>query len=96
MRVAWRRREDVLWRHVGSVLVLRPRERKDPAEPLVVTEPGAAVWELLDQRRSIDELVEAMGERDGDELEQVRHDLLELLRRLTAEGAVDAIELAEP
>lgn len=86
MSPAWRRREDVLWRCVGPVLVARPRERTDPAEPLVVTAPGAAVWELLERSRTMDELMEALAEW-GDEA-RVREDLTRLLDGLVAEAAV--------
>lgn len=91
MTHTWIRREDVLWRRVGSDVVLRPRERRDPAEPLVVTAPGAVAWELLGQGRSIEDLVECIGGWDPVELPQVQDDLMVLLDTLRAECAVERV-----
>lgn len=53
---------------------------------------GASVWRLLQQRRSIAELRDAIVDEYDVELERCEQDVLELLDKLRSEGLVQVID----
>lgn len=83
----WRRREDVLWRRSLDAVVVLPAGTD---EPVAIAGTGAAVWDLLEEPGTLDEIVEALLERYEADAAVVSHDVVELLERLAEMGAVSA------
>jgi hypothetical protein len=76
----------VLWRAVPGFLVLA---RSDGAR-LCIEGPGSEVWELLGQSTSLEAISAELAARYGAPVEEVRHDVGDLLGRLVDDGYVDA------
>ena len=84
----WRRRPHVLWRRSLDALVYVP---VGADEPRTLGAPGAEVWELLAEPRTLDALVAVLaGLRNTDPV-IVRGDVEPVLRRLVDAGAVEAL-----
>lgn len=87
----WRRRPAVLWRRsLDAVLVLPP----GADEPLTLAGTGAALWDLLEEPASTDELVVALADGYGVELATVEVDLVPALAKLETLGAIEAEPVA--
>ena len=84
----WRRRADVLWRRAVDAVVLLPVGADDP---VLLPGTGAAVWELLEQPATLDELLAALREVYGTDADaaSVEADVVALLDRLVGLGAVE-------
>lgn len=81
----WHRCDGVLWRQsLDAVVLLAPGED----EPIVLRGGGPAVWERLESPVTIEDLVRDLAAAHGSEEAQVEADVLELLDRLEAAGAV--------
>jgi len=50
---------------------------------------GAAVWELCDGARTVEEIVAAIGERTDKAVEDIRDDILEYLATMRKEGLIE-------
>lgn len=61
------RARNLTWRRIGNALIVVGAE---PAEPELIGEPAALVWDLLGRQRSVadlvDDLVSVTGSDDGD------------------------------
>ena len=57
-----------------------------------LNEVGAAVWQLIDGRRSVEQIVEAISDEYEVTPEQATEDVFEYLARLEAEGLIRASE----
>jgi hypothetical protein len=82
-----RRRPGVLWRRSLDAVVLLP-----PGAPDVITLAGTgpAVWQLLAEWRSEDELADVLTAAYGSTPDVVVRDLGPLLRALEAAGALES------
>jgi hypothetical protein len=81
-----RPRRDVRFRVVGDEAVI---VRQEEAEVLAVNEVGASVLELLDSRRSVGEILEALLERYDVDRESLTSDVARFLSELRDAGVVD-------
>ena len=80
-----RRRPDVLWRRSLDAVVLLPTGADDV---LTLAGTGPAVWELLAEWRTYDDLVENLARAFGATPDTVSGDLGPLLADLEAQGVV--------
>ncbi|MEQ8719166.1 MAG: PqqD family protein [Acidimicrobiales bacterium] len=80
----YRRSGDVLWRSTPTGLWLRPLG----GETLTVAAPGDAVWVLLEEPATLDDLVRALADHFGEQVERIRGDVETLLADLVARGVV--------
>jgi Coenzyme PQQ synthesis protein D (PqqD) len=82
-----RRRPGVLWRRSLDAVVLLP-----PGTPDVITLAGTgpAMWQLLAEWRSEDELAEVLAAAYGSSPDVVARDLGPALRALDAAGALES------
>lgn len=82
-----RRRPGVLWRRSLDAVVLLP-----PGAPDVITLAGTgpAMWQLLAEWRSEDELAEVLAAAYGSTADVVARDLGPALRALDAAGALES------
>jgi hypothetical protein len=76
----------VLWRRSLDAVVLLP---PGSSELLTLAETGPAVWDLLADWKTVEQLVDVMAERYGAEPGRVAADVEPLLDRLVALGAVE-------
>lgn len=74
----WARRPEVLWRSIPGLVVLA-RPELDAGDPVTVTGPGAAIWEILEPPISEAELVELLIEVFDAEADVVAADVHALL-----------------
>ena len=81
-----RRRPDVLWRRSLDAVVLLPARGDDV---LTLAGTGPAVWELLAEWRTTENLVEVLASAYGAPGEQVEADLTPLLARLRGSGVLE-------
>jgi hypothetical protein len=58
-------------------------------EPLLIDERGSIIWDLLDHRRTLDELVEILAIDFVGEQIAIRHDTEAFLDELTRHGVVE-------
>jgi hypothetical protein len=77
---------DVLWRRVANCVVLLAPGAVDAVE---VTEPGAALWELLATPSTRGELVDALADRYLTPPTVVQRDLEPVLSSLVERGLVE-------
>ncbi|MGQ0669864.1 MAG: PqqD family protein [Actinomycetota bacterium] len=71
----------------GEVLLAAPdREGVD-----VLSETAALVWSLLDRPRSLDELVDVLGERFAGSREAIARDVGSLVDDLVRRGFIEAV-----
>lgn len=85
--VAWWRRADVSWRRSIDAVVLMPAGAKDPA---ALPGTAAAVWDLLAEPATLDELVSALADAYAVDPAAITGDVVALLERLEALGAIEA------
>lgn len=79
-------RQPTLARSVdGGLLLVAVHGR---AEPVLVADPGAQVWGLLDTPRTIADVVDAVVARFDGDPDVIEHDVRNLLDALRAEGLV--------
>jgi len=81
-----RRRPDVLWRRSLDAVVLLPVDADDP---LTLAATGPAVWDLLAEWRTFDDLVAVLSGAYGAPPAQVAADVEPLLAELEAFGALE-------
>jgi hypothetical protein len=81
-----RRRPDVLWRRSLDAVVLLPVRGDDV---LTLAGSGPAVWELLAEWRTVENLVEVLAAAYGASGELVAADLDPLLADLRASGVLE-------
>ena len=70
----WRRRDDVLWRRSLDAVILLP---VGADEPITLPGTGAAVWDLLEEPASLDELVATLAEAYEEDPAVVEHDVID-------------------
>jgi hypothetical protein len=80
-----RRRPDVLWRRSLDSVVVLPAGAD---EVITLAGTGPAVWELLAEWRTRDDIVEALARAYGSTVAVVSADLEPLLAELEARGAL--------
>jgi hypothetical protein len=80
-----RRRPDVLWRRSLDAVVVLPVGAEDV---LTLAGTGPAVWELLAEWRTVDDLVGTLAGAYGSEPAVVEADLRPLLAELEARDAI--------
>ena len=87
---SWSRSDAVAWRAVGDDMVIVPvASRRDDLDSIyVLNETAAAIWVMLDGRRSERELAEEMALRFEVDAAVARADLSEILGQLAEIGAV--------
>ena len=83
--VRWRRRPDVLWRRSLDAVVLLPAAADDV---ITLAGTGPAVWEVLAEWRTVDDVVGIMAAAYGTSPEVVATDLAPLLADLEAKGVL--------
>lgn len=81
----WRRRSDVVWRRSLDAVILFPPGADDA---MTLTDPGAVVWDLLEQPATLDELVDTLVQLYAGDRSTIEHDLRELLVGLHDRHAV--------
>ena len=82
-----RRRPDVLWRRSLDAVVLLPSGADDV---VTLAGTGPALWELLAEWRTVDDLVATLAAAFGAPEGQVATDLAPLLEELTTVSAIEA------
>ena len=82
----WRRRDAVSWRRSIDAVVL---QAAGADEPVALPGTAAAVWDLLAEPATVDELVATLAEVYGESPDAIVDDVTGLLERLTALGAVE-------
>lgn len=90
--VAWARNPEFVSRRIGSEVLLLPiRQNMGDLESIfTLTEVGARIWELLDGRRTLAELRDAIAAEFEVSPAQVETDLQEFLDKLRAlDGVVE-------
>ena len=81
-----RRRPDVLWRRSLQAVIVLPASAR---ETHTLGGTGVALWELLAEWRTVDDLVGALAEAFGADPADVEHDVVPLLADLTVRGVVE-------
>jgi coenzyme PQQ synthesis protein D (PqqD) len=81
-----RRRPDVLWRRSLQAVVLLPAGAD---ETYTMGGTGIALWELLAEWRTADDIVAVLADVFGADPEVVRADVTPILDALTARGAIE-------
>jgi hypothetical protein len=81
----WVRDERVLSREASGRLMLLPPGRQ---EPLLVTEPGGVLWELLAEPAELGTLAATIAELYGERADRVSDDLAPVFDELISCGAV--------
>jgi Coenzyme PQQ synthesis protein D (PqqD) len=81
----WRRRPDVLWRRSLDTVLLLPAPADDV---LTLAGTGPAVWELLAEWRTVDDMVGILAAAHGTSPEVVAQDLAPLLVELEGQGVL--------
>jgi hypothetical protein len=84
---AWRRATGLCHRRAGWAYVVLPA---DHDQPLVLEDAAAEVFEALDEPRTADELLAALGEGSGLAEEEVRPHLKSALAMLADAGVITA------
>lgn len=89
-RTVIKRDSNYILRTAAGTQVLIPVGRAAIDFPGMVTvnETGAILWDLLEQERTEEELVQALYEKFDAELSKVAADVAEFLRRLRLAGAL--------
>jgi hypothetical protein len=93
-----RRVNDVVQRQVAGEVFLVPirGHLADLQELFVLSETGRSIWERLDGRHSVDDLVAALVAEFEVEEEQAQSDALKFLGQLEEAGLIEqAVEMAE-
>lgn len=85
---AFRRVPDVLFRRIGSEVVLA---RVDGEDLESLSETAGAVWSLLDEPRSVDELATALRASYGSDRARIARDVEALLDELVGRGVVERV-----
>ncbi len=84
----WRRQPGASWRRsLRGVVVLAP----GADEPLTVTGSGRDIWDLLARPRSTEDLVSALSEQFAADPASIRPDVVALVARLAAAGALEEL-----
>ena len=83
----WRRNARVCWRRSGLTAILAVPDGDDV---LVLEGTGALTWELLDEPRSTDQLIDELAATFEVDRETVAEQLLPFLEELRAAGVVEA------
>jgi hypothetical protein len=82
----WKRSDRALWRWTtGGVVLLTPNE----AEPVVLNESGAALWDVLADARTPAEICEALAPDYGTMPERLTPDVDAFIEQLAAIGAIE-------
>jgi hypothetical protein len=81
-----RRRPDVLWRRSLDAVVLLPARANDV---MTLAGTGPAVWELLAEWRTVENLVEVLAAAYGAPGERIEGDLAPLLAQLRASRVLE-------
>jgi hypothetical protein len=85
--VVWCRRDDVLWRRSMDAVALLP---VGASEPVTLPGTGAAVWDLLEEPATLDELVAALTEVFVADRDTIARDVGDLLAELESLAAIEA------
>jgi Coenzyme PQQ synthesis protein D (PqqD) len=84
----WHRHPHVLWRRsLDAVLILGV----DGGDPVTLAGTGPEVWELLAEPLATDTIVGVLAQAHGASHEVVEADVVPLLERLAALGAVERV-----
>jgi hypothetical protein len=86
-----RRRRDVLWRSVDGYLAVSTVD----GEAMAATGPAAAIWQLLDDWTTIDELSGELADRHGADVDRVRADVTVFVDRLIDGGYAETADGAD-
>ncbi len=89
----WVRDPTVLWRWTAGGALVLPQ---DAAEPASLNGPAAAIWEVLDRPRSLEETLGALSSAFNIDEEQIRASVLDALTQMVQLGAVTEIGPEEP
>ena len=85
MTTRWRRRPDVLWRRSLDTVLLLPAATEDV---VTLAGTGPAVWELLAEWRTLDDLAGILAGAFESTPEVVMADLVPLLAEFEVQGVV--------
>ena len=88
------KREDFVTRIIaGETIVVPVRGRVGDLDSIyTVNEIGTTIWELIDGKRSIGEIADAIGEAYEVAPEEARRDVEEFIGSLEAEGLIETVE----
>lgn len=86
----YRKNPDVVYRVIAGEAILIPitRETQGAGRMLTLNETGAFVWERLDGKRRLEDILGEILEDYEVEEESARRDLLELISTLKETGAI--------
>ncbi len=86
----YRKNPDVVYRVIAGEAILIPisRETQGAGRMLTLNETGAYIWERLDGKRRLREILEEIRDEFEVEEETARRDLLEMISELGKAGAI--------
>ena len=87
-RVIWQRRGDVCWRRTLDAVIIIPSAAD---EPITLPDTGAAVWDLLAEPMTLDELVGTLSDVYGADPQTVERDVGALLLELEAHAVISRL-----
>jgi hypothetical protein len=77
-----------LWRNAGSEVLATTREAEEIAQ---LSPTAAAVWRLLEEPRSVADVVSRLAAEYGEDPERIAPQVSRLLRDLIGRGLVEAV-----
>jgi hypothetical protein len=84
-RAIWKRRDDACWRRTLDAVILLP---KVADEPVMLPDTGAAVWDLLAEPTTLDDLVGTLSDVYSADPQTVERDVGALLLELEAHAVI--------
>jgi hypothetical protein len=90
MEEIYQKNPDVVYRIIAGEAILIPitRQAQAAGRMLTLNETGAFIWERLDGKRRLGEILEELRDEYEVEKETARQDLLEMISSLQETGAV--------
>lgn len=86
----YRKNPDVVYRVIAGEAILIPisRETQGAGRMLTLNETGAFIWERLDGKRRLEEILEEIRDEFEVEEDEALRDLLEMIAELEKAGAI--------
>lgn len=86
----FRKKNDLVTRDIGGEIIIVPVEGHvgDLDAIYTLNEVGSTIWELLDDRTSLDQIAAAVCDQYAVTLEEARRDVAELVDSLKAAGLI--------
>lgn len=86
--IRFQRSPSTLWREVGDLILLAPQGRDDFDQ---LSGPAATAWLLLEEPRSLEELMRLLGDLYGTAPEAIATDVRQLVDGLVGRGSIEEV-----